>query len=259
MRSEEVVARHLESIGTEAARAGAKNRVIIGISRAIFKSRTGTGAIDGRAVLASENNKVLFGMGFDNPDYIGEKFGFDGKKFTVGYLRPGVRSTLGSFILIHDNVFKEGLMGGTLSSAWPLLNLAEHKVKLEYAGTEKIGEQSVYKLKYMPIKGSDLQISLYFDTKTFQHMRTQYDRVAGARFGAGGIDAQTDQRESRYKMTEDFSDFKEEGKLNLPHTYKLVLEIQNRTGTTIYKWDMSLAQFAFNQTIEEKSFSVGAN
>jgi hypothetical protein len=259
MKAEDVLAKHLESIGPAAARSSVQNRVIVGTTHHVAKGRTGTGTIDGRAVLASESNKVLFGMGFDNPDYVGEKFGFNGKKFTVGYLKPGIRSTLGSFILIHDTVFKEGLMGGVLSSAWPLLNLAEHKAKLDFAGTEKIGDKSVYKLRYLPNKGSDLQISLYFDTKTFQHVRTQYDRVAGARFGAGGIDAQTGQRESRFKMTEDFSDFKEEGKLNLPHTYKLALEIQNRNGTTIHTWDTSLSQFAFNQTIEEASFNVEAN
>jgi hypothetical protein len=259
MRSEEVVAKHLESIGTEAARAEARSRIVVGTSRAVFKARNNAGAIEGRTVMASENNKVLFGMGFDNPDYIGEKFGFDGKKFTVGYLKPGTRSTLGSFILIHDTVFKEGLMGGTLSAAWPLLNVGERKSRLEYAGTDKIGDLSVHKLRYMPNKGSDLQISLFFDAKTFRHVRTQYDRVAGARFSAGGVDNQAVMRSSRYRMVEDFSDFKTEGKLTLPHIYKLQLEIENTNGTSVHKWDMNLGQFAFNQPVEEKSFNVEAN
>ncbi|HEX8128551.1 MAG TPA: hypothetical protein VF527_05565, partial [Pyrinomonadaceae bacterium] len=247
MKAEDVIAKHLESIGTAAARTEAQSRVVVGTSRAVFKARNNAGAIEGRTVMASENNKVLFGMGFDNPDYIGEKFGFDGKKFTVGYLKPGIRSTLGSFILIHDNVFKEGLMGGTLSSAWPLLNLAERKVRLEYAGTDKIGDLPVHKIRYMPSKGSDLQISLFFDAKTFQHVRTQYDRVAGARFSAGGVDSQASARAARYRMTEDFSDYKKEGNLTLPHSYKLQLEIENTGGTSVHKWEMHLGQFAFNQ------------
>lgn len=259
MKAEEVVAKHLDSIGTAAARTEARSRVVVGISRAVFKVRNNAGAIEGRTVMASENNKVLFGMGFDNPDYIGEKFGFDGKKFTVGYLKPGLRSTLGSFILIHDNVFKEGLMGGTLSAAWPLLNVGERKSRLEYAGTDKIGDLPVHKIRYMPNKGSDLQVTLFFDVKTFRHVRTQYDRVTGARFGAGGVDNQATQRASRYRMTEDFSDFKAEGKLTLPHSYKLQLEIENTGGTSVHKWEMNLSQFAFNQPIEEKSFNVEAN
>lgn len=259
MSAEDVIAKHLESIGSDAARSGVNNLVAAGTSRAVFKTRNASGAIDGRAVIASEQNKVLFGMAFPAPNYPGEKFGFDGKKFTVGYIKPGVRSTLGSFILIHDTVFKEGLMGGTLSSAWPLLNLTRRKVRVEYAGTEKIGEQTAHKLRYSPSKGSDLEISLYFDTKTFQHVRTQYDRVAGAKLNGGGVDNQASVRAPRYRMTEDFSEFRQEGKLNLPHSYKLRLEIESTNGTSVDKWDVSLSQFAFNERLDQKAFNVEAN
>jgi hypothetical protein len=256
MTAQEVIAKHLQSVGTDAARSGVGNRVVVGSSRAVFKARNNAGAIEGRVVLASEHNKVLLGMAFPSPDYTGEKFGFDGKKFTVGYLKPGIRSTLGSFILIHDNVFREGLMGGTLSSAWPLFNLAERKAKVDYAGAEKIGEMSVHKLKYYPNKGSELEITLFFDAKTFQHVRTQYDRVTGAKLSAGGIDSQAGQRATRYRMTEDFSDFKQEGKLTLPHSYKLRLEIETTTGTSAHNWEMSLNQFAFDQEIDATSFNL---
>ncbi len=259
MNAEDVVAKHLESIGSAEARSSAHSRVVVGTSRAIFKARNSSGAIDGRAVLGSVSRKVLFGMGFTAPNYPGEKFGFDGKKFTVGYLMPGVRSTLGNFLLIHDNVFKEGLMGGTLSSAWPLLNLVERKAKLEYAGTEKMGEQLVHKLRYSPNKGSELDITLYFDAKTFQHTRTQYEWVMGARLSAGGIDNQASQRETRYKMIENFSGYKKEGKLTLPHSYTLQLEITKTNGSSLDKWEMNLSQFMFNQEIDEKGFDVEAN
>ena len=260
MSEEAVINKHLESIASSQARAGVTSRVVVGTSRAIIKGRTttGTGAIDGRVVIASLDNKVLLGMAFPSPDYTGEKFGFDGKKFTVGYLKPGVRSTLESFLLINGEVFKEGLMGGSLSSAWPLLNLTERKAKVEYSGTEKIGNMSVYKLKYSPSKGSDLDISLFFDTTTFQHVRTQYSRVGGSRLSAGGIDSQAGQSAPRYKMTEDFSDFKKEGTLTLPHTYKLQLDLENANGTSIHKWEMSLNQFAFNEPIDESGFNVEA-
>jgi hypothetical protein len=259
MNPEEVIAKHLESIGTEAARADARSRVVVGTSRATFKARNSSGAIDGRVVLASDNNKVLFGMGFDAPNYPGEKFGFDGKKYTVGYLTPGIRSTLGNFLLPYGTIFKEGLVGGTLSSAWTLLNLAERKPRLEYAGTEKLGDLSVHRVKYFPSKGSDLQISLFFDAKNFQHVRTQYEQIIGARLGAGGADSSARQVETRVKMIEEFSDYKREGKLNLPHSYKLQLEINKQSVASVDRWEMSLSQFAFNQPIDEKSFNVEAN
>ena len=256
LKAEDVVAKHLNAIGTEAARADLKSLVVVGTSRAVFKARNDAGAINGRIALGSEGNKVLMAMSFPSPEYIGEKFGYDGKKFTVGYLKPGIRSILGSFILMHGEVFKEGLMGGSLSSAWPLLNLAARKAKLEYAGLDKIDNQPVYRLKYQPKGGSDLEISLYFDASTFRHVRTQYSRVTGARLSGGGIDAQASQKASRYKMTEDFSDFKTEGGLTLPHTYKLLLEMETTTGNSASKWEMTFDQFALNEDIDDNTFNV---
>ncbi len=258
MSAEDVIAKHLESIGPAEARSNVHSRVVTGTSHVTFNVRNNIGAIDGRFVLGSIDLKVLYAMAFPSPSYPSEKFGYDGKKFTVGYLKPGVRSTLESFILIHDTVFKEGLMGGTLSSAWPLLNVGR-EAKLGYAGTAKIGGQLVHKLEYSPKKGTDLTITLYFDAKTFQHVRTQYERVLGARLGAGGIDNQAIQRAARYKMTEDFSDYKHEGKLNLPHSYKLELDIESTTGHSSHKWEMNLSQFMFNQEIDENGFNAELN
>jgi hypothetical protein len=259
MKAEEVVAKHLDALGPAAARAALKSLVVIGSSRAVFKARNNAGAINGKIAFGSEGNKLLMAMTFPSPEYVGEKFGYDGKKFTVGYLKPGVRSTLGSFILIHSEVFKEGLMGGGLSSAWPLLNVGERKAKLEYAGTDKIDNLPVHKLKYLPKGGSDLEIALFFDANTFRHVRTQYSRVTGSRLSGGGIDAQASQRASRYKMTEDFSDFKTEGGLTLPHGYKLLLEIETTNGNSAHRWEMTLDQFALNEEIDDNTFNVEPN
>ncbi len=259
MKAEDVIAKHLASLGPEAARAAAQTRVVGGSSRAQFKARSTSGAIDGQVVIASTDNKVVLGMRFDAPNYPGERFGFDGKKFTVGYLTPGVRSPLGNFALTNGEIFKEGLVGGTLTSAWPLLNVAERKAKVEYGGTDKVNERPVHKLKYYPNKGSDLKITLFFDAETFQHVRTQYDRVVGARLGSGGPESSARQQETRYKIVEDFGDYKEEAKLQLPHSYKLQLEIFKTDGGSLDRWEMTLDQFAFDQEIDDRMFNVEAS
>ena len=256
MSAEEVVAKHLEAMGAAAARSSEHSRVAVGSVRASFKVRSTSGSIDGRAVYGSVDRKVLFGLGFDAPNYPGEKLGFDGKKFTVGYLKPGVRSPLGLFLLSNEGIFKEGLMAGTLSSAWPLLNLAERGAKVDYAGTDKIDGQLVHKLKYLPKKGSEVTITLYFDAATFHHVRTQYDYTIAARLNRGGVDAQANQSETRYKMIENFSDYKKEGELTLPHNYSLQLEVVRTNGSSLDKWEVTLEQFAFNQPLEESSFDV---
>jgi hypothetical protein len=254
--ADEVVAKHLESIGPAAARSSEHSRIAVGTAHAIFKVRNSSGVLDGRAVFGSVDRKVMLGLGFTSPNYPGEKFGFDGKKFTVGYLTPGVRSSLGNFLVANNGIFKEGLMGGTLSSAWPLLSLKDRGAKVEYGGTDKIDGQLVHKLRYSPNKGSDVNITLYFDATTFQHVRTQYDFVISSRLAAGGIDNQARQQETRYKMVENFSDYKKEGEMNLPHSYTLQLEITKTNGSSQDKWEVKLEQFAFNQEIDAKTFNV---
>jgi hypothetical protein len=259
MKADEVIAKHLEALGPEAARNAAKTRIVGGSSRAIFKARSSSGAIDGQVVIASDDDKVVLGMRFDAPNYPGEKFGFNGKKFTVGYLTPGVRSALGNFALTNDEIFKEGLVGGTLTSAWSLLNLSGRKAKIEYGGTDKVNERPVHKIRYYPNKGSDLKITLFFDAETFQHVRTQYDRVIGARLGAGGVNSSAGQQETRFRIVEEFGDYKEEGKLKLPHSYNLQLEINKTAGSSFDRWEMKLDQFAFDQEIDDRMFNVEAD
>ncbi|HEX8337231.1 MAG TPA: hypothetical protein VF621_10915 [Pyrinomonadaceae bacterium] len=258
MKAEEVIAKHLEAIGPQAARAAAETRIVGGSSRAVFKARSTSGAIDGQVVIASNDNKVVLGMKFDAPNYPGERFGFDGRKFTVGYIAPGVRSALGNFALTNGEIFKEGLVGGTLTSAWALLDVSGRKAKVEYGGTDKVNDRAVHKLRYYPNKGSDLKITLYIDAENFQHVRTQYDRIIGARLGAGGPESSAKQQETRIKIVEDFGDYKDEGKLKLPHSYKLQLEITKTGGSSLDRWEMNLDQFAFDQEIDERMFNVEA-
>jgi hypothetical protein len=89
-------------------------------------------------------------------------------------------------------------------------------------------------VKYVVRGGSDLSITLFFDAETFQHVRTVYRKVLPAQMGraavgtSSGIDrvgeSSAQQSSTIYEMTEDFSDFKPEGELTLPHTYKLKFE-----------------------------------
>ena len=254
LKPEDVVTRHLESIGSAKERGAIKTRIISGTSQVVFHT-TPIGQAVGRAVLASEGIKNLIGMSFPSPVYPREELGFNGNSFIAAYSTPGNRSSLGSFLMTHDLIFKQGLMGGTLSSAWPLLDLTARGAQLEYAGTRKMDNRTLHELKYMPHKGSDLKISLFFDQQDFQHVRTEYERVIAAstsdRSYVAGVT-----RETRYKMVEEFSEFRKEGGLNLPHSYKIKLTIDSPSGTFLADWTISLTQFAFNQPIDPDSFSI---
>lgn len=250
----ELINKHLESIGSTEARSAMKSVVILGSSKATFFGRGG-GNAEGIAVLASEGEKYMVAMKFNNPDYPFEKMGYNGIDFSVGFVRPGVRSVFGEFLRTNETTFKRGILSGILSTSWELLSFDEKDAKLKYDGVKKINDKKLHKLVYAPKKGSDLSINLFFDLETFRHTRTEYTRIISAKQGAS-IDASAGQSETRYKLVEEFSDFKEENKLTLPHTYKIYQEILTGNGTTSYEWLINLKQFNFNQSIDAKDFKV---
>ena len=254
IQPEEIIAKHLDSIGPAETRASVHSRIAAGTVVAILRS-PGTAKFSGRAVMASDGIKNMIGLGFEDSGSYQEKFGFDGRNLTVGFVRPGVHGYWGDFLLTHQNIIKEGLVGGTLSDAWPLLNLSERKAKLEYRGIKRMDGKSLHELKYIPHGSSDLEISLFFDTETFQHLRTEYTRFIAAGIGTG-IDASGQQRPGRYKMVEEFSDFKKESGLTLPHIYKVGLDLETRVGRLIVDWEFTLTEFAFNQPIPAATFNV---
>ena len=121
--ADELVAQHLDSIASPAVRAGLKSRVAQGpVHFTILVG--GAGNIDGKAVVVSEGKKLQFMIKLPNNEYRGEQFIFNGEKDSVAFSSDRqTRSSLGNFVFVQDAVVREGLVGGVLSTAWPLLNL----------------------------------------------------------------------------------------------------------------------------------------
>lgn len=89
-------------------------------------------------------------------------------------------------------------------------------------------------------------------------MRSEYDRVIPAQTGERGY-GNVQERETRYHMIEEFSLFKKEGDLTLPHILKIKLSVDSANGTFLAEWVIKFTQFEFNQKIDPNSFSVNAN
>jgi hypothetical protein len=258
---EEVVAKHLESIGSAEARASVRSRLIDGTVLLTIR-QGGKGQAQGQVRMASQGNMNLIIMAFGAADYPGESFAFDGQELTTSHFRPGQRSRLAQLIVFNDVIFKEGLVGGALSAAWPLLNIPERNAKLEYGGVKKVGGKQLHLLKYLARKGGDMKITLFFDSETFQHVRTEYDREIVAtsieriapRINPSGSGQRA--RDARIKITEEFSNFKNEKGLTLPHTYKLELSVQSETLPTLTDWVFELVNFDLSQTFEAQQFVI---
>lgn len=256
LTADEVIASHLESIGTAEARSAFKSLVAQGTVTATIRIG-GSGQSKGGAVMASQGPMSLMGLIFGPQEYSNEKMAFNGQKLTLGELRPGVRTRFGGFLLTHDVVFREGLLGGTLSTAWPLLNMNERRPKVRYFGTKNLKDRKAYVLSYEPRSGGNLEIKLYFDAQTFQHVRTEYQQEFVAPSVSRPEDAAR-QKGTILKLTEEFSDFRQETNLMLPHTYKIQLTFETDTNPLLQDWVVTLNQFVFGKTLDPKQFDLTA-
>ena len=249
---EQLIVMHLESIGTDETRRSNRSRIVAGDSVMNLRSG-GRGSASGVALVASQDSKVLLKAEFANPTYPFELFGFDGRKFYAKQYAPGARSPLAQFLMSHSTIFSEGLIGGTLSSAWPFLNISSREPKLQYGGTEKIKGRRTHKVKYVPRQGAELKITLFFDAETYHHVRTDYERVIPAPMGATPGESAS-QRETRYKLVEEFSDFRAEGGLTLPHSYNLQFSVFQLNNPLALDWTINLTKFTFDYPIDAKEF-----
>ncbi len=255
LKPEEILAKHLDSIATSEIRSANKNRIIVGDADIRFITPKNIPVI-GRLVLASSKEKNFFGIVSNSINYPSEKFSFDGKKSKVGFVKDGRRSVLGNFVVSNTVSLEESLLGGALSTSWALLNWDSKKVKLTSEGTKKIDGKEAYAIGYGA--KSDFDITLYFDKETFRHIRTEYKRTSSA--GIGNDPTQSSRfNETRFKITEDFSDFKNEKGLTLPHKYRINYSIIGQNGTTEIQWDFILNEFAFNQNLADGTFDADAN
>jgi hypothetical protein len=281
--SDELLAQHLDSIANAQNRAAFKTRVAQGPVE--FKILVGgAGVLDGKAVFVSEGKKFQFMMKLPNNDYRGEQFIFNGDKDSVAFSTSHqTRSSLGSFMFVQDAALHEGLWGGELSTAWPLLNLGERKAKLSFEGLKKVDGQDLYEIRYHPHKSTDLDIKLYFDPQTCRHVETIYSYTAGEAIpgvspGAGGSgpaagtmdnpvpqafpgqSAETltaRQTPNRYRLTEKFGNFETKDGISLPTHYEIQFSMELQNGrTTLSDWDMKGLEISNNVSVDARNFDV---
>ncbi|HKM86248.1 MAG TPA: hypothetical protein VJW96_08570 [Terriglobales bacterium] len=271
--ADELVAQHLGAIASPTVRAGFKTRVAQGPVRFTIMVG-GAGVLDGKAVLVSDGMKLQFMMKLPNNEYHGEQFIFDGEKDKVAFSTDRqARSALGNFVFVQDAVIREGLLGGALTTAWPLLNLDERKAELIFDGLKKMDGQELYELRYRPRKNTDLEINLYFDPQTYRHVETIYSygvsqsligskspsSTRGHSVGLGETPetAQARLTPNRYRLTEKFSDFKTVDGVTLPTHYDIQFsqELQN-SRTTLWDWDIKGLDVSNNIGVDARNFEV---
>jgi hypothetical protein len=254
LKPEQVIEKHLESIGPKEKLKNIKNRVTSGDAHVDIHVG-GTANLTGNGILASQDRALRVSFKYPALQYPGEQFVFDGKDTAIAQISPGVRSQLAQYIFVNDYLLKDGLLFGTLSTNWLFENLEVSPARFEVSGPKKIDGKPMYELKYVPRKGgSNLTAYFDFDSETFRHVRSQ--------FKAEVVPTRTDQKITdsaetiRYTITEQFDDFKEVDGLTLPHSYKLDFSIDSPRGGFVGSWEYVIKQIVHNQSIEPQVFST---
>ncbi len=261
LKAEDVVARHLDSIGAAEARSAVKTRLVQGTSR--FKNLvSGGGELQGTSALVSEGRKSVVMIKLANGDYRGEQFVTDGDKVYVAATTSNHRrSSLGEFAHSQDQLVQEGLLGGALTTAWAMLNLDVNKPKLSYNGLKKINGGEAYEIGYHSRKKDDLTVHIYFDKDTYRHVMTTYAVTLASGLsptsGVTDITQTAKQKETRYTIEERFSDFKTAEGLTLPSKYVIHFTEELQTGATeVLEWDVTADEFSNNVGLDPKNFQV---
>lgn len=249
----EFVRRQLESIGTEQARDAAKTRVAQGTATFSVLNKSAE-TWQGSATFVAEGDQLASLMKFPPTVYRTEWFVSNGKKTSVAQVRPGTWTQLGRFVMVHDEILKEGLWGGVFSTGWALARFEENHARLEDQGLKKVDGRELRRVDYFPKKSSDLEIQLYFEPDTLRHVMTVYLLTVGAHSGRNFM--QPGVTEDNYRLEERFSDFRSVDNLTLPGRWTIQFTFGGTGSGTIDQYDVKEEKITDNMSVDPRNFEV---
>ena len=256
MKPEDIIAKHLTSIGSKGDRDALKSVMALGASE--FESNVPVVKGGGKAVVVSNPNNLFFIISLNSKEYPFEKIGYFDGKTSLPFSTAGARSLLGAFLSDHQMMLSEGLFGGVMSMRWPLWDIQKSRPKLGGGGTKKVNDRKAYVIDYNPSSGGspEFTIKLYFDAENFNHIRTEY------RYEVQPTDATFGQQNRRASgvaiLSETFSDFKTVEGITLPHMMKA--ELSNNGTSGMYKniWGVKVVEYRLNQPLAPDFFTFDA-
>jgi hypothetical protein len=241
---DEIIPKHLDSVGSAEARAARKSRVAQGTVQ--FSERSsGTIHLDGKASIVSQANKVKVAFGFATPQYPGEQLVFDGQSVQVALIDQQARSRLGNFVVEEPEVLREGVFGGVRAMSSPLLDVKASGVKLKSEGIKKVADRELYALSYIPRRrhnNGDLSVLLFFHPATFHHVLTIY-RLAAAPVDQGET---TDSSSVTTTVEERFDDFHAVDGVTLPLSWDARARVEPGKALE-YEWKVTLTNIMHNK------------
>ena len=253
MTPDEVLSKHLESIGTKEKRQGLTTLLAVGTS--VFESKMPTVKGGGKAVVVSDAANLYYLMSLNSRDYPFEKIGMFRDKISLPFVTAGTRSLLGSFLNEHPRVLADSLFCGSMSLRWINDVADKRKPAFRSAGKKKIeGRQTIALDVISTTKGSDdFKVRLYFDAETFRHVRSEYRREI--KMGRIVMGQQNQLANSNLDLIEEFSDFKDANGYTLPHHYKVTFASNSNAQMHETSWSILVTSYYLNPKLADDFFT----
>jgi hypothetical protein len=266
LTAEKLVAAHVKSLGNPALLAKVQSRMFLGNTEVKILQGANWN-LKGNSMFVSQGPKLGIVLKYQDINYPGEYFAYDGKNVTVGTISPGQKSPIADFLYRFNKIVKGGFLGGALTTSWPLYDGTNKDADMKCRKVKKENRE-LYELEYHPRKGfGDIKIRMYFDPTTFRHVRTEYtvqnrndsshnNNYMGAPTSLVGEIGQS-RLESYYTLVEKFEDYKKVSGMMLPYRYILEYSQEGGAGAFVGRWTLNVGKWLFNvPNLEPKIFQA---
>ncbi len=250
LKVEDVVSRHLDSIGSAIKRQELKTLFAGGKSE--FETVTPATRGGGRGVVVSDPENLFFLMSLNSREYPFEKIGIFKEKVALPHTSVGERSLLGKFLAEHSSILSESFFCGSMSLRW-MTRLTSKALKMKYAGIRKSGDRQLHMLDVTSTGSNEFKIRLFFDEQNFRHVRSEYRREVEA--GRMVFGQQNQISNAKLQLVEEFSDFREVDNLTLPYSYKVTFTSNSNNQSYESSWSILVATYVQNQKLAADFFS----
>ena len=151
LKAEEIIAKHINSLGAKEKRDALKTIMAIGASE--FESNVPVIKGGGRAVVVSNQNNFFSIISLNSREYPFEKIGFFDGKSSLPFTTAGNRSLLGAYLAEHQKILGDGLYSGVMSLRWPFRDEEGKRPRITGVSTKKVDDRKAYALDYMTSGG----------------------------------------------------------------------------------------------------------
>lgn len=269
--AEEIVARHLKSLGTDKELERNRLRVAVGTSKFDIQG-VSKRTVQGGSAFASDGLNMAFISTFDMADYRMERIGLFEDRINIPFVDAGKRSPLGSFLTSYDKVLSSRILGGAIFSSWVFGRSGDHTGRIRNAGKKKINGRDVWVVEYSPKGGlpPGASIKLFFDAENYHHLRTVYEQkdadpgfyntdpglVRGATPLSSYMREWTlEMASNSHSLTEDFEEINPVGGVTLPFKYKITLSIDSYKGTAHFDWTFVIREYKLVKEFPQGTFN----